>query len=74
MILGLPWTSWVLLLVGVGSGLGISLAFYLSHRGELLKEEAEGDPVKGEGGVAGAGGVPEEAEWGAAMADDDGAG
>jgi hypothetical protein len=32
MILGLPWTSWVLLFVGVGLGLGISLRFYLSHR------------------------------------------
>jgi len=34
MILGLPWTSWLLLLVGVGLGLGISLTFYLAHRGE----------------------------------------
>ena len=34
MILGLPWTSWLLLLVGVGLGSGISLAFFLKHRGE----------------------------------------
>jgi hypothetical protein len=34
MILGLPWNSWLLLLVGVGLGLGISLTFYLAHRGE----------------------------------------
>ncbi len=34
MILGLPWTSWLLLLVAVGLGLGISLAFYLAHRGD----------------------------------------
>ncbi len=32
MILGLPWTSWLLLLVAVGLGLGMSLAFYLAHR------------------------------------------
>jgi hypothetical protein len=32
MILGLPWTSWLLLIVGVGLGLGISLTFYLAHR------------------------------------------
>jgi hypothetical protein len=34
MILGLPWTSWLLLFVAVGLGLSISLAFYLSHRRE----------------------------------------
>jgi hypothetical protein len=34
MILGLPWTSWVLLFVGVGLGLGISLRFYWAHRGD----------------------------------------
>ena len=34
MILGLPWGSWLLLLVGVGLGFGISLRFYLAHRGE----------------------------------------
>jgi len=34
MILGLPWTSWLLLLVGAGLGFGISLTFYLAHRGE----------------------------------------
>ena len=33
MILGLPWTSWLLLFAAVGVGLGISLAFYLAHRG-----------------------------------------
>jgi hypothetical protein len=32
MILGLPWTSWLLLFVGVGLGLAISLTFYLAHR------------------------------------------
>lgn len=32
MILGLPWTSWLLLIVGVGLGFGISFAFYLAHR------------------------------------------
>ena len=34
MILGLPWTSWLLLILGVGLGLGISLRFYLAHRHE----------------------------------------
>jgi len=34
MIFGLPWTSWLLLFVGVGLGLGISLTFYLAHRGD----------------------------------------
>jgi len=32
MIAGLPWTSWILLLVAVGLGLGISLAFFLARR------------------------------------------
>jgi len=32
MILGLPWTSWLLLFVGVGLGFSISLRFYLAHR------------------------------------------
>jgi len=32
MILGLPWTSWLLLIAGVGIGLGISLRFYLAQR------------------------------------------
>lgn len=34
MILGLPWSSWLLLLIAVGLGFGVSLAFYLGHRGE----------------------------------------
>ena len=34
MILGLPWTSWLLLLVAVGLGFGISLTFYLAQRKE----------------------------------------
>lgn len=34
LIFGLPWESWLLLLVGVGLGLGISLAFYLARRGD----------------------------------------
>ncbi|MGW8264769.1 MAG: hypothetical protein ACWGSQ_00265 [Longimicrobiales bacterium] len=34
MILGLPWTSWLLLFLAVGIGFGISLTFYLAHRGE----------------------------------------
>jgi hypothetical protein len=34
MILGLPWSSWLLLLVGIGLGLGLSLTFYLAHRDE----------------------------------------
>ena len=32
MIAGLPWTSWLLLLVAVGLGLGISVAFFLARR------------------------------------------
>lgn len=32
MILGLPWTSWLLLVLGVGLGLALSLSFYLAHR------------------------------------------
>jgi hypothetical protein len=32
MILGLPWTSWLLLIVAVGLGLALSLTFYLIHR------------------------------------------
>jgi hypothetical protein len=34
MILGLPWTSWLLLFVAVGLGLGISLSFYLARRND----------------------------------------
>jgi hypothetical protein len=60
MILGLPWTSWLLLFVSVGLGLGISLAFYLSHRGEILREEI------------GAGRA--DSEEGPARVDDDGGG
>ena len=34
MILGLPWTSWLLLVLSVGLGLALSLTFYLIHRGD----------------------------------------
>jgi hypothetical protein len=49
MILGLPWASWLLLIVGVGLGFGISLRFYLAHRRELRADPAS------EGGNSGAG-------------------
>jgi hypothetical protein len=39
VILGLPWTSWLLLILGVGLGLGISLTFYLAHRGDPSGDE-----------------------------------
>jgi hypothetical protein len=39
MILGLPWTSWLLLILGVGLGLGISLTFYLAHRNDPSGDE-----------------------------------
>lgn len=32
MILGLPWTAWILLVVAVGTGLAIELVFYHNHR------------------------------------------
>ena len=32
MIAGLPWTSWILLLLAVGLGLALELAFYFRHR------------------------------------------
>jgi len=50
MILGLPWTSWLLLFVAVGLGFGISLAFYLAHRGEDV-----GDPGARTGSGRGSG-------------------
>lgn len=34
MILGMPWTSWLLLGVAVGIGLSLELAFYRARRGE----------------------------------------
>ena len=42
MILGLPWSSWLLLLVAVGLGFGISLAFFLAHRGEDAEDPGAG--------------------------------
>jgi hypothetical protein len=44
MILGLPWTSWLLLILAVGLGLALSLTFYLIHRGDA-PEPAPGDPA-----------------------------
>ena len=32
MILGLPWTSWLLLLVAIGVGLTIEVIFYRAQR------------------------------------------
>jgi hypothetical protein len=32
MIAGLPWTSWILLVVAVGLGLAVELVFYFKHR------------------------------------------
>jgi hypothetical protein len=34
MILGLPWTSWLLLVASVALGLGLSLTFFLRRRGD----------------------------------------
>jgi hypothetical protein len=34
VILGLPWSSWLLLILAVGLGLALSLTFYLIHRGD----------------------------------------
>lgn len=45
MILGLPWSSWLLLIVAVGLGLGISLRFYLAHRGEDRGAQDSGPPA-----------------------------
>lgn len=42
MILGLPWTSWLLLALAVGIGFGISLTFYMAHRGEDLRGPGDG--------------------------------
>lgn len=33
MILGLPWTAWLLMLAAVGPGLALALTFFLAHRG-----------------------------------------
>ena len=32
MILGLPWTAWLLLTASVGAGLALELRFYLRNR------------------------------------------
>ena len=32
MILGLPWSSWLLLIAAVGPGLTLVTWFYLTHR------------------------------------------
>jgi hypothetical protein len=32
MIAGLPWTSWILLLLAVGLGLAVELIFYFTHK------------------------------------------
>ena len=53
MILGLPWSSWLLLLVGVGLGLGISLTFYLAHRGEIAQKEPSPPASSGAGPASG---------------------
>lgn len=33
MIAGLPWPSWLLLFLAVGTGLVIEVAFFRAHRG-----------------------------------------
>jgi hypothetical protein len=43
VIAGLPWTSWLLLFVAVGLGLGIELRFYLGRRAEDASERGEGE-------------------------------
>ncbi len=47
MIFGLPWTSWLLLILAVGFGLCLSLSFYLIHRGDLTAS-TPGDPARAE--------------------------
>jgi hypothetical protein len=47
VILGLPWTSWLLLILAVGLGLALSLTFYLSHRGEAIATDP-GHPGPGD--------------------------
>ncbi len=47
MILGLPWTSWLLLILAVGLGLCLSLTFYLIHRGDATAVDP-GDPAPAE--------------------------
>ena len=47
MILGLPWSSWLLLLVAVGLGLAINLIFYFRNRREepLSRTSEPGSPT-----------------------------
>ena len=45
MILGLPWSSWLLLILAVGLGLCLSLTFYLIHRGDATAS-TPGDPAR----------------------------
>jgi hypothetical protein len=40
MILGLPWTTWLLLLVAVGAGLAIELVFYRQQRDRIRDPRA----------------------------------
>ncbi|NIP57893.1 MAG: hypothetical protein GWM92_06565 [Gemmatimonadetes bacterium] len=42
MIAGLPWESWLLLVVSVGLGLGIELAFYRARSAERRTRESGG--------------------------------
>jgi len=44
VIFGLPWTSWLLLILAVGLGLCLSLNFYLAHRHEVASEGGGGTP------------------------------
>ncbi len=41
MILGLPWSSWLLLILAVGLGLTLSLTFYLIHRGDATAPDLD---------------------------------
>jgi hypothetical protein len=50
MIAGLPWESWLLLLVSVGAGLWLVAAFHLRHRGDRRRRRRPDD-----GGLRGGG-------------------
>ena len=44
MILGLPFDAWLLLILAVGLGLTLELAFYRAHRRRGSSDAASGDP------------------------------
>lgn len=47
MIAGLPWESWLLLLLSVGLGLGIEILFFRAHRSERRERRERRWPSAG---------------------------